>query len=100
MASINIIQNAITRVKKTRQDAEKVRNRKMIEQTKEMEAHLQKQLVIARWEEKNARLRAEQAAAQKRIDKAKEKQRGLKYSHVDSTIKELKSIGKQLKKYF
>jgi hypothetical protein len=98
MATTNAIQNAIAKVKKMRSDAEKARNRKLIEETNKIEAGLQKQLVIARWEEKNLKLKQEQAAVAKRIAAAREKQKGHKYGSTEKTLRQIGKISKQIGK--
>ena len=100
MATINAIQDAINRVKKLRSNAEKAHNRQVIAETNKMEDQLKKQLVVAKLEERNLKLKQQVAAANRRIDAARSKQRQMKYSNTAKTLrqigKEAKKIGKRL----
>jgi len=95
MATINAIQDAINRARKLRTNAEKAHNRQVIAETNKMEDQLKKQLVVAKWEEKNLKLKQQVAAANRRIDTARSKQRQMKYGN---TVKTMKQIGKEAKK--
>jgi hypothetical protein len=95
MATINAIQDAINRARKLRANAEKAHNRQVIAETNKMEDQLKKQLVVAKWEEKNLKLKQQVAAANRRIDTARSKQRQMKYGN---TVKTMKQIGKEAKK--
>jgi predicted nucleic acid-binding Zn-ribbon protein len=98
MATINAIQDAINRVKKLRSNAERARNKQVVAETNKMEDQLKKQLVVAKLEEKNLKLKQQVAAANRRIDAARSKQRQMKYGNTVKTIKQISKMGKNLGK--